>query len=80
MLNDVVLNVGLNIKNMNSREPGVPSDYIAKFIFAIIQRVTTAVTHFDLSEVSVLVNIYFSTHIRASAAFKSVFYVTIYFE
>lgn len=40
VLNDVALNAGLNIKNINYRGPGVPSDYIAEFIFAIIQRVT----------------------------------------
>lgn len=37
MLNDVVFNLGLNLKTKNYGRPRVPSDYITKFIFAVIQ-------------------------------------------
>jgi len=78
MLNGAVFNAGLNLKNMNYRGPGVPSDYITKFIFAVLQRVTNSCDPFCLSEVSVLVNICFSTHMRVSTAFKNVLRVTFY--
>lgn len=79
MLNDI-FNAGLNLKYMNYRGPGVPSDYITKFIFTVIQRVTNSCDPCYLSEVSVLVNICFSTYMRASAAFKNVLCVTFCFE